>query len=386
VTRDWTSVVRFLAVSVVAAFVFVANARPGLAAPKRVVVLHSYGQNFKPWSEYSRALRQELESQSRWPIEIQDFSVIMARSLGENAEIQLAAYLNALFSREGPDLIVAFGAPAAGFVQRHRSILFPVTPMVLTAVDLRRVQQDTLTEQDTVVAVRQDISVLFGNILQLLPGTSTVAVVIGNSPNERLWADEMRKELKPLRERVNILFYGDLSFEDILKHAASLPPNSAIWWNQPQVDGAGSVHEGERALKMLYAAANAPIFSYDDSFFGEGIVGGPMTSAANSARTTAEVVVRLLGGEKPADIKTPVLEYGPSKFDWRQLQRWSISENRLPSGSEIYFRERSMWESYRLQIALVSAVILMQAALITGLLYERRGRLYAEVQARERMA
>ena len=29
--------------------------------PKTVLILHSYGQNFKPWSEYSKALRQELE-------------------------------------------------------------------------------------------------------------------------------------------------------------------------------------------------------------------------------------------------------------------------------------------------------------------------------------
>jgi signal transduction histidine kinase len=111
-----------------------------------------------------------------------------------------------------------------------------------------------------------------------------------------------------------------------------------------------------------------------------------MTSAVDTARTTAAVVVRLLGGEKPAAIKAPVLQYGPARFDWRQLQRWSISESRLPPGSEVYFRGRSMWESYRWQIALVSAVILVQAALITGLLYERRGRLFAEVQARERMA
>jgi signal transduction histidine kinase len=386
VTRDRFSVVRLLGVSVVAVLVFIANPQPSFAAPKQVVVLHSYGQNLKPWSEYSRALRQELETQSRWPVDILDFSVIMARSSNENAQTQLAEYLNALFSREAPDLIVAVGAPAAGFVQRHRSTLFPVTPMVLTAVDLRSVQQDSLTEHDAVVAVRQDISVLFENILQLMPETRTVAVVIGNSPNEKLWADEMRKELEPLGKRINLEFLSNLSFEDMLKHAASLPPNSAIWWNQPHVDATGSVHEGERALRMLYAVANAPIFSYDDSFFGEGIVGGPMTSAVDTARTTAAVVVRLLGGEKPAAIKAPVLQYGPARFDWRQLQRWSISESRLPPGSEVYFRGRSMWESYRWQIALVSAVILVQAALITGLLYERRGRLFAEVQARERMA
>jgi signal transduction histidine kinase len=354
------------------------------AEPRRVVVLHSYGQNFKPWSEYAKALRQELDRQSPWPLDIQDFSLITARTQDENAEVQFAAYLGALFSRHGPDILVAFGAPAAAFVQRHRAQLFPTTPMVLTAVDERRVQQSALTENDTVVAVRLSIPVLFGNMLRLLPKTKTVAVVIGNSPNERFWIEEMKRELAPLKDRIKLLFDNDLSFEEILKQAASLPPDSAIWWNQPQVDAVGAVHEGERALKALYSVANAPIFSYDDAFFGGEIVGGPMTSVSDGALTTAEVVIRLLEGEKPANIKTPPLEYGPAKFDWRQLQRWGIGESRLPPGSEVYFREPSAWQTYRWQIAIVSAVILLQAALISRLLYEQRRRRYAEVQSRQR--
>ena len=356
------------------------------AEPRRVVVLHSYGQNFKPWSEYAKALRQELDRQSPWPLDIQDFSLITARTQDENAEVQFAAYLSALFSRHGPDILVAFGAPAAAFVQRRRAELFPTTPMVLTAVDERRVQQSALTENDTIVAVRLSIPVLFGNILRLLPKTKTVAVVIGNSPNERFWIEEMKRELEPLKDRIKLLFYDDLSFEEILKQAASLPPNSAIWWNQPQVDAVGAVHEGERALKALYSIANAPIFSYDDAFFGGEIVGGPMTSVSDGARATAQVVIRLLEGEKPANIKTPPLEYGPAKFDWRQLQRWGINESRLPPGSEVYFREPSAWQTYRWQIAIVSAVILLQAVLISRLLYEQRRRRYAEVESRQLMS
>jgi len=53
--------------------------------------------------------------------------------------------------------------------------------MILTTIEARRVQSLTLTENDTVVAVRQKIPVLFGNILQLLPNTKTIAVVTGNS-------------------------------------------------------------------------------------------------------------------------------------------------------------------------------------------------------------
>jgi signal transduction histidine kinase len=355
------------------------------AEPKTIVVLHSYGQNFKPWSEYSKALRQELERRSSWPLIIDDFSVTTARISDENVEREFAEYLSTLFVHRSPDLVVAFGAPGGAFVQRHRD-LFDATPTILTAIDQRRVQQSALTENDTVVAVRQQPLVIFGNILQLLPKTKTIAVVIGNSPNERFWIGELQRELEPLKGRVTFLYWNDLSFEEVLKRAASLPLNSAIYWNQPQVDVLGAVHEGDRALKDLYGVANAPIFSYDDSFFSGEIVGGPMTSVSDGVRTTADVALRVLGGEKPQDIKSTVLEYGPAKYDWRQLQRWDISESNLPPGSEVYFRQPSVWELYRWHFMFVALLLFLQAALIAGLLRQRQRRVYAELQAGQRLA
>jgi uncharacterized membrane protein YqjE len=56
------------------------------------------------------------------------------------------------------------------------------------------------------------------------------------------------------------------------------------------------------------------------------------------------------------------------------MQRWGISEGRLMAGSEIYFRELSVWDQYRAQILTVCAVILLQSALISWLLYQWRRR------------
>jgi signal transduction histidine kinase len=383
---SWLAVARLLFAGITATAIFAAAADRAGAEPKRIVILNSYGQNFKPWRDYSTALRQELERQSRWPVDIQDFSVASARLEDQNVESEFVDYLRALFARGVPDLIVALGAPAASFVQRNRPQLFPSTPMVMTAVEERRVQRSALTDNDAVVAVKQDVPALFGNIVRLLPATTTIAVVVGDSPNERFWQSEIQRELEPVLPQVRLLFWNQLSFADILKEAAQLPPDSAIFWVQLQVDATGATHEGERALKELHAVANAPIFSYDYSFFGGETVGGPMTSALDSARKTSEAVARILGGERPSDVKIPALEYGPAKYDWRQLQRWNIAESRLPQGSDIYFRDPSPWETYRWQILLVASVILVQAALISILVHERRGRLKAEVQARQRSA
>lgn len=350
------------------------------------MILHSFGNDFRPWGQYARTIRSELTRQSQWMLDIQDHSLVTARWSDEDPEAPFVEYLSALYAKHRPDIIICIGAPAANFVQRHRSRLFPAVPILMTAVEERRIRLESLTENDTVVAVKHDFVGSFNTILRLLPETKNIVVINGVSPNEKYWLGEMQREAGPLRDRVRFLWFQDTPYETILKEAASLPPDSAIFWHLMNVDAAGVVYEGDTGLKQLYAVANAPIFSYDDGFFGQEIVGGPMHSVSEGSRNTAAVAVRILGGEKAGDIKTPPSGYQTPKFDWRQLQRWRIAESQLPPGSQVYFREPSAWETYRWQVATVSSVVLLQAMLIAGLLYERRRRRLAEVEARRRMA
>lgn len=360
-----------------------ATVEAAAAEPKRVMLLFSFGREFKPWSEYAKAIRAELDQRSPWPLDITDHSLVTARSGDNDTEPAFVEYLRSLYARNPPDLIVSIGAPAAAFIQQHRQELFPKTPMVLTAIDQRRVQFSTLTENDAVVAVHINYLAAMENILQVLPETKNVTVVVGTSPIEQFWRKEIAREIRPLEGRVGFAWTDTLSFAEILKQAAALPPHSAIFWELMLVDAAGVVHEGGAALANLHAVANAPIFSYDESFFGREIVGGPLLSIADTSRQTAVVGIRILAGEKPAQIDIKPVEFAAPMFDWREMQRWGISESRLPPGSSIHFREPTLWERYRLQIAAVSAVIFLQTALILWLLSEQRERRRSEEDARE---
>jgi signal transduction histidine kinase/ABC-type uncharacterized transport system substrate-binding protein len=353
--------------------------------PKRIMMLHSFGLRFKPWSEYAETIRSEISRQSQRPVDFLDHSLVNARVNDEQSEGPFVDYLSALYVEHPPDLIVAIGAPAAAFVQRHRQRLFAKTPMVLTAVDQRRVQYEKLTEYDTVVPVWNDVPVLFENILRVLPLTKTIAIVNGASPIERFWTEEVRRELAPFTNRVELKWYNELPFEDILKDAEGLPPHSAIFLVQMAVDAAGVVHETGNALNRLSSSANAPIFSYDDSFFGEALVGGPMFSVLEGGRIAAAVAVRILDGEKAGNIKTPTIKYASPKFDWRQMARWGVSESNLPAGSSIYFKPPTAWETYHWPILTACTLFALQAALITLLLFERRRRHSAEMESRQRM-
>jgi signal transduction histidine kinase len=356
------------------------------AEPKRVMLLHSFGREVRPWSDYARSIRSELERQSPWALDITDHSVESARTGDGDPEIPFVQYLQALFAKRPLDLIISVGAPAAGFVQRHRSQLFATTPMLLTVVEERRVQYAALSANDAVVPVRIDYPAAFENILRALPDTKNIAVVVGASPIEQFWHGEIAKAAESFAGRVAFTFYSDLSFDDILKRAAELPPHSAIFWELMIVDAAGVVHDDDTAFLRLHAAANAPIFGYYEPNIGQGLVGGPYNGVLGSSRVTAAVAVRILGGETAGDIRVPPIGFATPKFDWREMQRWGIKESSLPSGSEIEFRDPTLWDQYPGQIVAIGVAIFLQALLIWWLIYEHRRRNQAEIQSRSTLA
>jgi signal transduction histidine kinase len=175
-----------------------------------------------------------------------------------------------------------------------------------------------------------------------------------------------------------------MSFEQILADASKLPPHSAIFFHLMNVDAAGVAHETQSALRRLVEASSAPIFSQGDGSFGEGLVGGPMHSIREGSEVAAAVAVRILNGEQAGDIKTPPTRFALPRFDWNQMQRWGISESRLPPGSKILFREPTVWERYTWQIAMTIAALLLQAGLIAALLNAHRQRRLALVQSAQR--
>src|SRR5437879_2074453 len=351
--------------------------------PKRVLILHPFGRDFVPWSEYGRTFREELLRQSPEGIDLYEASLATARS-GDVEEGPFADYLQALFVNRQLDLVVAISSPAIRFVQQHRQQLFRSIPAVFMGVEQRRVPRASLTDKDTLVVTANDFPLIVESILKVLPNTANIAVVLGNSPNEQYWSEQIRADLKPFENRIAFTWFNELSFDEMLKRAAALPPNTAIFFALLSVDAAGVPHEEGKAMARLRAVTNAPIFGYNDVFLGQGIVGGPLISVSSIGQQAASAAVRILNGEAPGDINTPPIKPGKPKFDWREMRRWNISESRLPTGSEIYFRPPGPWEQYRWQITAGLAALLLQAAIISWLVIEHRRRHFAEGEADSR--
>jgi signal transduction histidine kinase len=376
-TWKWTCVLAIL-IAVTVAVAAEAN------EPKRIVVLHSYGQDFSPFSEFANSFRSEMDRQFKEPVDVYEFSLATARFADENLDRPFAEYLRALFHDHRLDLVVTIGAPAADFFSKYRQQISPASPMLITFLEQRRVLALTnLAANDAVVSNKIDFSKLMDNILRVLPKTNNIVMVLGDTRLERFWVKQLQETLQPYTKKVTFTWLNNLAFEDMLKRAAVLPPRSAIFFVLLSVDAAGVPHPLSGAFDRLRAVANAPMFSFVDAYFGRGLVGGPMLSLLEFSRRAASVAVRILNGEIPGEIKIESLGFEPPKYDSRELRRWNIKEADLPPGSVIEYRAPTTFEQYGRYIVAGVAISFIEAIAIVGLLISRR-RLDRERVVRQR--
>ncbi len=355
-----------------------------LAGPpaKRVLIVHSFGRDFAPYDVVIATFKRELASRSARPVVFLEAALDAGRAIDAQEEAAFAAYLAARFERPAPDLIVGSAAPASRFLMRRREAIFPGVPMLLTAIDARNVPRAALEPGDAVTATELDLPRAFADVLRLLPRTRTIAVVLGATPLERFWRREVERETAFLADRVQFVWFDDLSLVQMKQRVAALPPHSVVFYGLLIVDAAGVPHERLEALGELKAASNAPIFAVFENELGRGVIGGAYLSQSRAGRAAAQAALRMWAAPPHAP---PFVEsfgmQGPA-YDWRELQRWGIAESMLPPDSEIRFRPPPPWVEYRKEIAVAASVILAQAALIAALLVQRQRRLRAQREAR----
>lgn len=72
-----------------------------VAEHKRVMILNSVGREFRPWNEYAKHMRAELDRKSPWPLDVQEHSLIAARAADQNSEAPFLGYLRTLYRARG---------------------------------------------------------------------------------------------------------------------------------------------------------------------------------------------------------------------------------------------------------------------------------------------
>ncbi len=353
---------------------------------QQVLLLQSFDRGNMVLDHFTGNLRVELDQRSGRPVNVVQVVVGPTGFVGASEQAIVDFIRSAYADRPKPDLIVSVAGPAAVFARKYRRQLFPDTPLLLAGPDQRYLRDAPLSENETAIASANDFPRLVDDILQLLPETKRVFMVMGSGQIGRFWHKQLNEQFTRFHDRLTFIWSDDLSLAEVLSRCASLPAHSAIFYFTFGTDAAGAAYADERVLADLHATAKAPLFAAMTVYLGSGIVGGRLMSIDDLATHAADAALRLLNGAPPATIRVPPQSPGQPIFDWRELQRWGIPESRLPPGSVVRYRNPSVWREYRGAVLSAASALAIQALLIIGLLFERRARRRAEIDSRRNLA
>ena len=348
--------------------------------PKRVLIVHSFGSSAPPFTTHSTAFETTLTQEMGKRVDLDQVSLDMARYAQPDMEEAFVEFLLKRLAKWQPDLVVPIGSPAGRFVVKFRDRLFPGTPVIYTGMDRRTVPPDAITKNATFVGEDFKLAGLVEDILQLAPDTTNIEVILGATPLERYWTIEFRRAFEPFTNRVSFNFLNDLSFDQMLGRLSKLPPRSFILLGLFLRDASGVTHNEDEALQRLHAVANAPINGLYQNQLGLGIVGGRLYQGELQGVESARIAIRVLRGEPMSSFPPMFVGTQRPRYDWRKLQRWNISESRLPPGSVLEFRQPTVWERYRWWIFGALFIFVLQAVMIAGLLVQRMRRRRAEME------
>ena len=350
-----------------------------LQARPQVLLLFDEDKDLPGLAVINRNIQQVLRAEFQEQIEFYSESLNVSQFSRPDYQDVLLDYFRRKYSDRHVDLIIAVMEPSLDFLLQQTDVLFPGVPIVFCGANPGDVEQMSLPENVTGVLMKRSFAPTLDLALRLQPATSHVFVVGGTSRFDRQIQAVARRDLQPFENRVSIQWLTELPMPQLLSEVATLPSNSVIYYLTLFADSAGESFIPHEALSRLAQVANAPIYVAIDQYVGRGAVGGHVYSVADLGQRAAAMGAQILRGVAPSSIPVASASVYENLFDWRQLDRWGIDEERLPANSQVANRPASVWYQYKWYILTGTVLFLLQSGLLVGLLVSRAQRRRAEV-------
>ncbi len=345
---------------------------PGPGSEKAVLIVYAEDP-YLPWvSDLTAGILAVLEADPSVRPDIYVEYLDLARFPEPGQSGARAAWLLEKYRNMRIDAVLAVTKGALDFVRPLAQELWPGVPIVLLENE-RFVRNTPISEGVIPVLGRFEVAETLDLAMALLPGTRRVVFVSGAPDIEVAENEYVRAELLTRADRLELIDLSGLPMAELQKRNGFLPEDAIVFYWGIRVDGAGRSFIPREALRQLSRLSNRPIFGVFPGQLGYGLVGGRLLVLGELGKEGGRAIQRILAGE-PAPSIVSRDRFSRLEFDDRELRRFDIPAARLPAGSEIRFRDETIWSRNPRLVAGAVAAFVLQTALIAALLFERRRR------------
>lgn len=332
---------------------------------------------------FSEALHQVVRRGTHERVEFHDEILSFDRFPQKERWPELASFIGDKYRGVAFDAMVAEGSLALQFAVERLGDVFPGVPVVYGQAFEPVVDFDALPSH--VTGIRQPLSFAgtFALARSIQPDAERVVIVGGSAPMDTVMLSQTVRDITPLLGGMELVVLQDWSFDSLLDSLRRLPPRTIIILSVFTRDRAGWGFMPGNLIASITNAASGPVYGVARNWVGKGIVGGAVIAQGDDGARTGQLLLRTLARAPGEPMPAAEITKISLVVDWRQLQRWGLSERRLPQGTQILLREPGVWERYKWEIVSGVSVLVAQTVLIAALLVTRIRRRRAEESLRE---
>lgn len=354
------------------------------SSPARILIINAWDDTMPAAVRATTAIRQAFSKSSLKNAEIYYDTLDLSRFPDKAHEERMARLLSEKYTQKPPDVIVALGRVALDYLLRHRDTIAPNVPIIVCY--WAGATPATVSSMSNVTGVFSEFnwSKTFDLAARLQPQAREVAIVSGASIS--VWENEARKQLAAQLAPYKVRNLIGLPQDTLLQEVARLPRNTIVLVLPIFKDGDGVSRIPAMAAGAVARSSNAPSYAPIDTFLGAGIVGGYMNTFEATGEATAKLALEVLERDGATKLPPPVTTPHNFVVDAREVQRWGLSQSNLPAGTQIMYRQPSLWEQYRDLVIIAGCVFALLVACLIGLSLQvlKRKRAEATLEASER--
>jgi len=105
-----------------------------------------------------------------------------------------------------------------------------------------------------------------------------------------------------MNNKVNFIFYEDMSMVEIQKKVSELEKDSLVYLLSFNKDKYNNIFSYEESAELISSKSNVPVYGPWDFYLGHGIVGGMLANGKGQGEMAAEMARQVLDGKNIKDI------------------------------------------------------------------------------------
>jgi len=297
------------------------------------------------------------------------------RYYGDKINEILFNYYKFKFRTTRFDLIVTSDNNAYEFISQHGEDLFPNVPIVFCGINDVEAGQVPMRSRMTGVLEEFDVLWNIDLAIKFHAGKKRLVVIGDKSMTGIAIANQVRAQLSGLSRDIEVEFLDEFTLDELVQKVRIASANSIFFFIPFYKDVGEAVYSAQDVLEIVWNQTGVPLYSAWEFLLGHGMVGGKLISGYSHGQAVAEMGLRILDGESPANIEVSISPDDPPKFDYRVLMRLGINQKLLPEGSILVNEPSPFYSINRHQFwtIIISLIILsMVLVLLVINIWERK--------------